>query len=211
MSLNITSSVTKNSLLCLLITAMSLAGCGGGQTLKGPTESTTTDYSYTIAPGDRLDIFVWQNEDVSVSNIPVMPDGRISTPLVEDIVASGKTPMQLARDIEKELAEVIQNPFVTVTVVNIVGGYTQQVRVVGEATAPSAIPYKNNMTVLDVMIAVGGLTEFAAGNRASIVRNVDGKRTQFRVRVEDLIKRGDLSANTEVVPGDILIIPESLF
>ena len=205
-----TSSVCKNALIFLMITAMLLAGCSGPTTL-GEAEPSFTEYSYTIAPGDRLNVFVWKNADVSVSGIPVMPDGRISTPLVGEMMASGKTPIQLARDLEDVLATVIQNPYVTVTVMNIVGGYSQQVRVVGEATTPSAIPYRADMTLLDVMIAVGGLTEFAAGNRATIVRDVNGTKTIFKVKIEDLLKRGDLRANTRVAPGDILIIPESLF
>jgi polysaccharide export outer membrane protein len=195
----------------LFFLAVLLTGCAQNPVSGGMTDAGVTDYVYTIAPGDRLDIFVWRNPDVSVSNTPVLPDGRISTPLVEEMQASGKSTVQLARDLEQVLSKVIADPYVTVSVVNIVGGYAQQIRVVGEAVTPSAIPYRNDMTLLDVIIAVGGLTEFAAGNKASIVRTVDGTQTQFNVRLEDLLKRGDLGANRRVLPGDILIIPESLF
>lgn len=208
--INIATTI-KNFLPCLLLSALTLSGCGHSLVETGDAEPAVSDYSYTIAPGDRLDIFVWRNEDISVADIPVMPDGRISSPLVGDMMASGKTPLQLAGDIEMALAEVIRDPLVTVTVVDIVGAHSQQVRVVGEAAQPRAIPYRNDMTLLDVMIEVGGLTEFAAGNKAIIVRNINGMENNFNVRLEDLIKRGDLSANTEVAPGDILVIPESMF
>ena len=210
MTCKVTSSVINHKLLVLVFTVTSLIGCASSSYL-GDVEESFVDYNYTIAPGDRLDVFVWRNPDVSVRNIPVMPDGRISTPLAGEIVASGKTPMQLARDVEEILSAVIQNPYVTVTVVSIVGGYSQQVRVVGEAAQPSAIPYRAGMTLLDVMIAVGGLTEFSAGNRAYIVRNVNGQQRRIDVKLENLIRRGDITANTSVSPGDILIIPESLF
>lgn len=197
----------------VLLTVVLASGCGGVQTQSSrkPVASSPSNYDYTIAPGDRLNIFVWKNPDVSVQGIPVMPDGRISSPLVENMMASGKTPTQLARDIETVLSKFIRGPYVTVTVIDFVGDYSQQVRVVGEATSPSAIPYRNNMTLLDVMIAVGGLTEFAAGNRASIVRSVNGQSRKIKVRLEDLVKGGDISANMNVAPGDVIVIPESLF
>jgi len=135
----------------------------------------------------------------------------ITTPLVEDLEASGKTPSQLARDLEQRLARYIKNPVVTVTVADFVGRPTEQIRIVGEAAKPKAIPYREDMTLLDVMISVGGLTEYAAGNSATIVRMVNGKRRQYRVRLDDLIKDGDITANVDMLPGDILIIPESLF
>jgi polysaccharide biosynthesis/export protein len=211
MSRNKSMTGLNTRFYCLIIFALVLAGCARNPVSTDTADTGVSDYVYTIAPGDRLDIFVWRNPDVSVSSTPVLPDGRISTPLVEEMMASGKTTVQLARDLEQVLSKVIADPYVTVSVVNIVGGYTQQIRVVGEAATPSAIPYKNDMTLLDVIIAVGGLTEFAAGNKASIVRTVAGKQTQYNVRLEDLLKRGDLSANRRVLPGDILIIPESLF
>ena len=165
---------------------------------------------YLIGPGDSLNIFVWRNPDLSTT-VPVRPDGRITIPLVEDLPASGKTPSQLARDIERELAKYVKDPMVTVMVTGFVGPYSQQVRVVGEAAKPQALPYRANMTVLDVMIAVGGLTEFAAGNRARLVRMVDGHQQILELRLDDLLKEGDISANVPMMPGDTLIIPESWF
>jgi len=143
--------------------------------------------------------------------VPVRPDGRISIPLIEDLQAAGKTPTQLGRDIETQLKKYIQDPIATVIVTTFNGPYSRQVRVVGEAAHPQAIPYRDNMTLLDVMIAVGGLTQFAAGNRATIVRTAQNKETPFRVRVADLIKSGDVSANVQMLPGDVLIIPQSWF
>jgi len=192
-----------------------VSGCGffqyQGQMTEAESSTELPIYNYTIGPGDRLDIFVWRNPDVSVTDIPVRPDGRISSPLVEDIIAIGKTPTELANAIKEVLAKVIKDPFVTVTVVDFVGSYDQQIRVVGEATTPSALPYRSNMSLLDVMIAVGGLTEFAAGNKASIVRTTNGSQTHFKIRLEDLLKGGDINANVKVYPGDIIVIPESLF
>ena len=208
-------SLSKVNLLVLTLLTLFIAGCGSlsrQDSLSADNlPATAPDFNYLIGPGDRLNVFVWRNPDVSATGIPVMPDGRISTPLAGDMKASGKTPIQLAKDIEEVLAEVIKNPLVTVTVTDYVGGYEQQVRVVGEATTPRALPYNNDMTLLDVMIAVGGLTEFAAGNKAIIVRNVNGAEQQFNVKLEDLIKGGDISANVKVAPGDIIVIPESLF
>ncbi len=197
------------------ILALCLSGCqtfntGNAYSAKD-LPSSSEDFDYLIGPGDTLNIFVWRNPDVSASGIPVLPDGRISTPLAGEIMARGKTPVQLAEEIEKVLSNVIKNPYVTVTVSSYVGGYEQQVRVVGEAAAPRALPYSNGMTLLDVMIAVGGLTEFAAGNRAVIVRNIDGSERQYNVKLEDLLKGGDINANVDVAPGDIIVIPESLF
>ncbi|MEM7543574.1 MAG: XrtA/PEP-CTERM system exopolysaccharide export protein, partial [Pseudomonadota bacterium] len=167
-------------------------------------------YEYLIGPGDALSIFVWRNPELSTS-VQVRPDGKVSTPLIEDVVASGKTPSTLGRELEEILAEYVRDPIVTVTPTGFVGEYYEQVRVVGEALTPSALPYRKNMTLLDVMIATGGLTEFAAGNRATIVRSSGGGQTQYRVRVDDLIKDGDISANVVMMPGDILIIPEAWF
>lgn len=200
------------TLFCLVLVFIS--GCGSLQKQDAlPAEQATApdSYDYTIGPGDRLNIFVWRNPDVSISDVPVRPDGRITSPLVEDMVASGKTPSELAEDIEEVLSEVIKDPFVTVTVTDFVGEFNQQIRVVGEAAVPSALPYSNDMTLLDVMIAVGGLTEFAAGNKANIVRQVGGEQKLFNVRLEDLLRDGDITANVRVYPGDIIVIPESLF
>ncbi|HHQ41834.1 MAG TPA: sugar ABC transporter substrate-binding protein [Chromatiales bacterium] len=166
--------------------------------------------NYIIGPGDTVNVFVWRNPELSAT-VPVRPDGKITTPLVEDLQASGKTPTQLARDMEQALSKYIKNPIVTVIVTGFVGRYSEQVRVVGEAAKPQALPYKEGMTLLDVMIAVGGLTEYAAGNRARLVRMVDGKQQVYTVRLEDLVRRGDVSANVRILPGDVLIIPEAFF
>lgn len=165
---------------------------------------------YKIGPGDSLKVFVWGNPELS-SDVIVRPDGLITTPLVEDVRASGMTPTLLARELEKKLALYVKNPKVTVTVTRFVGRYNEQVRVVGQAARPQSIPYRENMSLLDVVIAVGGLTDFAAGNRATIVRVVDGKETSIKVRLDDLIRDGDISANISIRPGDVLIIPESWF
>jgi polysaccharide biosynthesis/export protein len=165
---------------------------------------------YLIGPGDKLEVFVWQNPDLSMS-VPVRPDGRISLPLLQDLPAAQKTPAQLAGDIKKGLSAYIREPIVTVIVTDFVGPYSQQVRVVGEAAEPKAIPYRSNMSVLDVMIAVGGLTQFAAGNRAMIVRRIDNQEQEVPVKLDDLLKDGDLSANIPVMPGDVLVVPQSWF
>ena len=165
---------------------------------------------YVIGPGDNINIFVWRNPDLGMS-VPVRPDGRVSIPLVEDLQVSGKTPTQLAREIEKALGAYVKDPLVTVIVTGFVGPYYQQIRVVGEATKPQALPYRENMSALDVMIAVGGLTEFASGNRAKIIRNVKGEQKEIRVYLEDLIKDGEIEENVDMLPGDILIIPETWF
>ncbi len=168
------------------------------------------DYRYVIGPGDSLQIFVWRNPEVSQS-VTVRPDGMITTPLVEELPASGKTPTQLARDLEKALGTYLREPMVTVLVGGGVGPYNEQIRVVGEAAKPQALSYKEHMTLLDLMILVGGTTQFADGNNASILRVVDGDLRHFRVRINDLLKDGDISANVDMLPGDILIIPESWF
>ncbi len=174
-------------------------------------EGTSDAYYYKIGPGDTLDIFVWRNADVSSKDIPVRPDGRISAPLVDSLMASGKTPSQLADDIEIILAEYIRDPLVTVTIKQVHGGVDQLIRVIGEVTTPTSIPYSRNMSVLDVMLAAGGMTEFADGNKATLVRGEGTGRTQINVRLDDLLKGGNVNANTSVQPGDILIVPESLF
>ncbi len=174
-----------------------------------PTEQAATP-DYLIGPGDQVEIFVWRNPELSLT-LPVRPDGRISVPLIEDLPATGKTPTALARDIESVLKQYVQDPIVTVIVTGFVGPFNQQVRVVGEATTPQALSYRERMTVLDVMISVGGLTEFAAGNRAVVVRHVDGAEQAFRVRLDDLLRDGDVSANVAMLPGDVLIIPQSWF
>ena len=166
--------------------------------------------AYRIGPGDVVNIFVWRNPELTTT-VPVRPDGRISVPLLEDLVAAGKTPSELGREMERELGVFIQNPLVTVIVTNFVGMFEQQVRVVGQAQQPRAIPYRADMTMLDVMIAVGGLTPFADGNRATLVRTVDGQQQQFRVRLDDLLRGGEIAANAAILPGDVVIIPETFF
>lgn len=198
----------------LIVLSAALSGCSGlpfvGSSNDAPASAGTADYNYIIGPGDSLNVFVWRNPELSTS-VAVRPDGKFTAPLVEDLLASGKTPSELAREIEKKLGEYIRDPLVTVTVGGFVGQYKEQVRVVGEAAKPAAIPYRKDMTVLDVMIDVGGLTEFAAGNRASIIRMSGDGREQYRVRLEDLIKDGEIEANVAMQPGDILIIPEAWF
>jgi polysaccharide biosynthesis/export protein len=171
--------------------------------------SPKADYNYVIGAGDNLNIIVWRNPELSLS-VPVRPDGKLSAPLVDELVVQGKTSSEVARDIEKKLATFVRDPVVTVIVTGFVGPYSEQIRVVGEAAKPQFLPYKQKMTVLDVMIAVGGLTDFADGNGASILRSSEGNK-QYSVRLKDLIKRGDVSANVEMRPGDILIIPQSFF
>jgi len=176
--------------------------------LNASTANSSTEY--LIGSGDQLNIFVWRNAEISIT-IPVRPDGRISTPLVEDMVAVGKTPTRLARDIEKRISKYIRNPQVTVIVTQFVGSLKQQIRVIGQATRPQSLPYRKQLSLLDVMIQVGGLTDFAAGNDAKIIRKINGANTEIPARLNDLIKSGDISANLVIQPGDILIIPESWF
>jgi polysaccharide biosynthesis/export protein len=189
-----------------------LAGCATTEypPLEGGPAPAQITPDYIIGAGDSIDIFVWRNPELS-SGVTVRPDGKITTPLVEDVPASGKTPTQLARDMEKELSVYVKNPVVTVMVNGFVGPYAEQIRVVGQATNPQALPYRDQMTLLDLMIAVGGLTEFADGNKSIIVRVIDGEWRQFGVRIDDLVNGADISANTYVLPGDVLIVPESWF
>ena len=187
-----------------------LVGCAGSFPPAPKTASPEPVINYIIGPADNLNISVWRNPEVSIT-LPVRPDGKISTPLVEDLVAANKTPTELARDIEKALSKYIQDPVVTVMVTGFGGPFSQQIRVIGQAAKPQALQYREKMTLMDVMIAVGGITPFAAGNSASIVRIVDGKQQQFGVRLESLIRDGDISANVALLPGDVLIIPESFF
>jgi polysaccharide export outer membrane protein len=174
-----------------------------------PVSAATPDYNYRIGPLDTINVIVWRNPELSMS-VPVRPDGKITTPLVDDLVALNKTPTELERELEKVLVKFIRDPVVTVVVTNFAGPASEQIRVVGEATKPQVLPYRQNMTVLDVMIAVGGLTDFADGNSARIVRAADGNKL-YSVRLSDLVKRGDIGANVDMRPGDILIIPQSWF
>jgi polysaccharide export outer membrane protein len=176
-------------------------------TLPAPQPNGDT---YLIGPGDDLNIFVWRNPDLS-THIPVRPDGKISIPLVEDVTAIGKTPTTLAREIEDKLRAYVKDPIVTVIVSQFVGPFAQQVRVIGEAAQPRAIPYRRNMSLLDVVIEVGGLTRFAAGDRAIVVRNVNGQPKNIKVYLGDLVNDGDVKENIAMQPGDILIIPQRYF
>jgi polysaccharide export outer membrane protein len=186
-----------------------LASCASSPFPPAPVLAGNADYTYVIGAGDNVNIIVWRNPELSMS-VPVRPDGKIAAPLVDELAAQGKTPVQLARDVEQVLSKYVRDPVVTVLVTGFVGPYSEQIRVVGEAARPQFLPYKSKMSLLDVMIAVGGLTDFAAGNSATILRTGDGNK-QYSVRLQDLIKRGDVSANVEMRPGDILIIPQSLF
>ena len=190
---------------------LALSGCATKYPpLEGGPAPAQVTPDYIIGAGDTIEIFVWRNPELS-SGVTVRPDGKITTPLVEDVPASGKTPTQLARDMEKELSVYVKNPVVTVMVGGFVGPYEEQIRVVGQATNPQALPYRDQMTLLDLIIAVGGLTEFADGNKSIIVRVIDGEWQQFGVRIDDLVNGADISANTYMLPGDILIVPESWF
>lgn len=197
-------------LAVLTVSMLMLGGCASTGQQPQVDDSQVQRHDYLIGPGDNLNIIVWHNPEVSLS-VPVRPDGKISTPLVEDLPASGKTATQLARDIESSLAKFIQQPVVTVMVTGFIGSYSEQIRVIGQAAKPQALAYRQEMSLLDVMIAVGGMTEFASGNRASVIRTIDGKQRKLAVRLNDLIKDGDISANIPMRPGDILVIPESFF
>ena len=198
----------------LLVMAVLIAGCGGGPTstaaARDAASETAANDNYVIGPGDGLQVFVWGHDDLT-TGVQVRPDGEISTPLVEDMRAAGKTPTQLARDVETVLAEYVRSPTVTIIVQSFVGEYARQVRVVGQATEPQALSFRNGMTVLDVMIEVGGLSEFASGNRSRIVRRENGQETTIKVRLNDLLNKGDMDQNVRMMPGDVLIIPESVF
>ena len=178
--------------------------------LIAPSTDIPADYNYLIGPGDNLNVFVWRNPEVSTSVI-VRPDGMVSMPLVEDLPVTDKTPTQVARDVEKALSIYIKDPIVTITIGGFVGPFHEQVRVIGEAANPQRLSYKEDMTLLDLIILVGGLTEFADGNKAILSRITDGEQMQYTIRMDDLIQYGDLSANVDILPGDIIIIPEAWF
>jgi polysaccharide export outer membrane protein len=210
MHTNPTSILKRFALLALAASALVLGGCASRAPVQAPVEAAAPHHDYLIGPGDNVSINVWRNPEVSMT-VPVRPDGKITTPLVEDLPASGKTATELARDIEKALAKFIQQPVVTVIVTGFTGTYGEQIRVIGQAARPQALPYRRDMSLMDVLIAVGGVTEFASGNKASVIRNIDGKLQKMPVRLNDLIKEGDISANMSMRPGDVLVIPESFF
>ena len=204
--------IYRYGIASLAIFFLAMTGCSNqitvAETVSPPQAKQSAEY--LIGPGDNLQVFVWRNPELSTT-VPVRPDGKITTPLIEDVIASGKTSSQLAREMEQRLTLYVKNPVVTVSVTQFVGRFSEQIRVVGEAAKPQALAYRENMTLLDVLIDVGGLTVFANGNKARVIRVKDGKQTQFDVRLDDLVKQGDISANIVMAPGDILIIPESWF
>jgi polysaccharide export outer membrane protein len=205
---NTLASVAR--LLAALGAAFLLVSCASTPAYPpAPVAAATPDYTYIIGAGDNINVVVWRNPELSMS-VPVRPDGKIAAPLIDELMAQGKTPVQLARDIEAVLGKYVRDPIVTALVTGFVGPYSEQIRVIGEAARPQALPYKLQMTMLDLMIAVGGLTDFADGNKATILRTSEGNKL-YSVRLQDLIKRGDVTANVDMKPGDILIIPESLF
>ncbi|ABC63464.1 putative polysaccharide export protein, outer membrane [Erythrobacter litoralis HTCC2594] len=199
--------------------ALALSGCaagGGGKELppanfvalqEGPSQE------YVIGPLDELSIHVWRNPELGAQSIQVRPDGRITIPLVTDMPAVGKTPAMLQEDIRLHLSQYIEQPIVSVIVNKFAGTFSQQVRVIGATEKPASLPYRANMTVLDAMIAVGGLSEFAAGNRAKLIRKDrrTGQQTEYALRLSDLLRKGDSRANVGLAPGDVIIIPESAF
>lgn len=196
--------------LGVLAVALLLSACGSLSSYPAaPQTADTPNHRYKIGPLDTLNVVVWRNPDLS-SLVTVRPDGRISTPLVEDLVAAGRSPVDLAREIETVLGKYVRDPVVTVVVSGFQGTFSEQIRIVGEATRPQAVPYRQNMTLLDVMIQAGGLTDFADGNSAVLVRGSEAGK-QYSIRLKDLIKRGDISANVDVKPGDIVIVPQSWF
>lgn len=203
-------AVALSLVLISFVTACSSSRTLPRATIQDSLTTSVSNYQYLVGPNDTLTIFVWRNPELSGTFI-VRPDGKISTSLVEDVPVSGKTPSQIAREMEETLAKYIRDPVVTVSVTNFVGPYSEQVRVIGQAANPQAISYRQYMTVLDLMIAVGGLTEFANGNAASLVRTTNGSQITYRLRLDDLIRDGDISANVDILPGDIVIIPEAWF
>ena len=200
-----------------IFSALAILAFGSGAAVAQPQADPSTKAAeqagsdYTIGAGDTLQIFVWRQPDLSVT-VPVRPDGRISTPLIQDLVVVGKTSTQLAREVEQALSEYVRSPQVNVIVQKIVGTSGEQIRVLGQAVQPKSVPYRDKMTLLDVMIEVGGLTKFAAGNRGRVVRmGKDGESEEFRVKLDDLVNRGRLKQNMTMKPGDLVIIPEAVF
>lgn len=198
--------------------SLALSGCAAGSGTELPPASFVAmqegpGEEYIIGPLDELTIHVWRNPELGAEKIQVRPDGRITTPLVTDMPAVGKTPSMLAQDIRLQLSQYIEEPLVSVIVNEFAGTFSQQIRVVGATEKPASIPYRANMTVLDAMIAVGGLSEFAAGNRAKLIRfdKQAGSQKEYALRLGDLLKKGSSEANVMLMPGDVIIIPESMF
>ncbi len=196
-------------ILALLATVASLAGCATALPPAPAKATTSAGYTYQIGPGDTIEVNVWRHPELS-AKVPVRPDGKITVPLIDELNAVGRNTVDLGREIEEKLKRYVREPNVTVLVTGFVGNAGEQVRVVGQAAKPAAIPYKQGMTLLDVMIQVGGITEFASGNRAVLIRKVEDNK-QYSVRLRDLLKGGDVSANVEMQPGDVIMIPEGWF
>jgi len=208
--------------LAATVSALALSGCAGGGARTGqvlpPADlaanggAEQVSENYIIGPSDELTLFVWRNQELG-AHVQVRPDGRITTPLITDMVAAGKTPAQLADDIRGALSQYIQEPLVSVMVDRPNGSFSQQVRIVGATARPAALPYRANMTLLDAMIAVGGLTEYASGDHARLIRvdHATGHERQYDLRIASLLRRGDIRANVRLEPGDVIIIPESMF
>ena len=202
------------------VAAVALTGCAGGSASRGPELPPASFVSQNEGPGeediigplDELSVFVWRNPELG-AKVQVRPDGRITTPLITDMPAVGKTPAMLAEDIKLQLGQYIKDPLVSVIVNKFSGTFSQQIRVVGATGKPSSLPYRANMTILDAMISVGGLSEYAAGNKARLIRTDKGtgKQTEYSLRLDDLLKKGDSRANVKLEPGDVIIIPESMF
>jgi polysaccharide export outer membrane protein len=212
MGVNIWRSSGIRDCLTLLLAAIVTLAWNTGIAAQSPVSAAVpaaVSPDYLIGPGDSLHVFVFQNDELSVT-VPVRPDGKISTPLVEDMVAVGKTPSQLARDIEKSLSEYVKSPKVNVVVMGAMSVFSQ-VRVIGQVMHPQALPYRDGMTVLDAVLAVGGLSQFAAGNRAHLVRNDHGKNSEIKVKLDALVNNGDMRQNLPLRPGDVLVVPESRF
>lgn len=196
--------------LVFLTWLAALPGCSSmGSYPPAPATAQTADQLYKVGPLDTLNIVVWRNPDLS-GTVAVRPDGRISSPLVQDLVVAGRTPIEIGKEIESILGKFVRDPNVTVLVTTFQGTFAEQIRIVGEAAKPQAIPYRQNMTLLDVMILSGGLTDFADGNGAVLVRGSEGGK-QYSVRLKDLLRRGNIAANVDVKPGDVIIIPQSWF
>jgi len=211
---NLLKSVRFATLLGALSGVLIMTGCAtrSSDLPELPQASGDAQFStrYRIAPGDSVQIFVWRNPEVSTT-VPVRPDGLLSAPLLEEVPAAGKTPAELARDLEAELSTYLRDPLVTVIVNGFVGTFSEQIRILGEAANPRAMLYRDSMTVLDVLVETGGLTQYADGNNSILLRRVDGEMVEYRLRLDDLAQTGDISANIDMRPGDVVIVPEAWF
>lgn len=200
--------IARSLLVCVAGVAL-LAGCSFNRLPPAPVSAATPDYSYKIGPLDTVNIIVWRNPELS-TNVSVRPDGKISTALIADMQAAGLTPEELANALQTALVKYVRDPIVSVIVTGFQGASSEQIRIIGEAAKPQALPYRQGMTLLDVMIQVGGLTDFADGNGAVLVRGKEGGK-QYSIRLKDLLRRGDISANVDMRPGDVIIVPQGWF